>query len=132
MAVIQRVLSHADSNYKNDFITLCLELHGDDLSGDEFMDLTEGINLDKIEYFVDILNQDLTDHGFNESEIYGIIHQSFDKELAYKYIAYAVSLVNEYSNIDEFNEIIKDEYFIDEGVTAEDFEQIYKAYQTLC
>lgn len=127
---LTRLLVLCDVRYKNDYISICLDNYKDKLSKQDIELLKEGTSLEKVPCFVDVITEDLQDKGFSNEEIYNIITTNLTKDVAYKYIAYVVSLTNDYDCLEEFNELIEND-FNSNPIDKETFEYIYKAYQTL-
>lgn len=124
---LNRLLSKVNSQYKQDYCDYCLT--EEFLSEEEKSIIEEGTYLDRSPVFVEVITEDLSDKGFTKSEIDQIIINQIDKETALKYIAYVVSLSNDYNSYEEFSKLIEDEY--SEYVTENTYIKIKKLYDSL-
>lgn len=124
---ISALLSKVDAQYKNDYCIVCLDRRN--LSDAERRIIEDGTNLDKSNTFMEVITDDLSDKGFTDSEIEQIATNQLDKETALKYIAYVVSLLNDYNSYEEFLTLINEEY--SEYVTQDTYTKIKRLYDSL-
>lgn len=77
-------------------------------------------------FFHMYIEEDLKDHGFDDTEIYAIRKGKFNKTLAYKMLAYIYSMYGQYNNIDDLKSIIIGSFYSDiEDFSEEDLINIY-------
>lgn len=117
---------NAINSYKNDYYFVAQEklsaIHPD-------ADIREDDILVELE---SIVKEDLDDKGFTKEEIEGILEQNLTKAIAYKFMAYFISLYDEAYTAEEVKSVINEHPDLDiEEFDEVDFEEINKAFDLL-
>lgn len=85
-----------------------------------------------VDILEDAITYDLIKSGFTHHEALQILSQYTDLETAYKFIAFYMKKVDNYSNINELIRVIENEHTFDiEQMEPEDWHNIYNASQQL-
>lgn len=127
--LMKEVRTYLDS-YKEDMLNVVVEQIAEDDGVDvDFIDPDEYV--DSVE-LKEAIEDDLSDKGFTDYEIGEIQEQQMTEETCYKFLAYAISLEDDYSTVDELTNVLATSFYGNiENYTKEDLEKILKAFGSI-